>query len=43
MPSPSQQKLPILVDLPLLFINESIFAAGTPISSFLCLLTSSLR
>jgi hypothetical protein len=43
MPSPLQQGLPILVDLPLLSINESILAAGTPVSSPLRLLVSSLR
>jgi len=33
MLSPSQQGLPILVNLPLLSINESILAAKTPVSS----------
>ena len=35
--------MPILVDLPLLSINESILIAGTPISLPLRLLVSSLR
>jgi len=43
MPSPLQQGLPILVDLPLLSINESILVARTPISLPLWLLVSSLR
>jgi len=38
-----QLRSPILVDLPLLFINESILTAGMPISSPLRLLISSLR
>jgi len=33
----------MLVDLPLLFINESILAAGTPVGLPLWLLVSSLR
>ena len=35
--------MPILVDLPLLSINKSIFITGTPASLFLWLLISSLR
>ena len=37
------QELPILVDLPILFINESILTAKTPVRSPLRLLVSSLR
>ena len=33
MPSPSQQGSPILVNSPLLSINESILAARTPVGS----------
>jgi len=43
MPSPSQQGSPILVNSPLLSINESILTAKTPVSSPLRLLVSSLR
>jgi hypothetical protein len=43
MLSPLQQGFPILVDLPLLSINESILAARTPIGLPLWLLVSSLR
>jgi len=43
MLSPSQQGSPILVDSPLLSINENILAAKTPISSPLWLLVSSLK
>ena len=35
--------MPILIDSPLLSINESIFAARTPVSLFLQLLVFSLR
>jgi len=38
-----QFRLPILIDLPLLFINKSIFITGTPINSPLYLSISSLR
>ena len=43
MLSPLQQGSPILVDSPLLSINESIIIAGTPISSPPRLLVFSLR
>ena len=43
MPSPSQQGSPMLVNSPLLSINESILAARTPIGSPPRLLVSSLR
>jgi len=43
MLSPSQQGSLILVDLPLLSINESILTAGTPVSSPLWLLVFFLK
>jgi len=43
MLSPSQQGSPILVDLLLSSINESILTARTPVSSPLWLLVSSLK
>jgi hypothetical protein len=43
MPSPSQQRSPISVNLPLLFINKNILAAKTPINLSLYLLIFFLK